>query len=119
MVGGVVAVGQEDVVGLEVAVDDAGGVRGRERRRDLARDPQRAPDREAVDAVDLVGQQRALEELEHDVRHAVAREPHVGRLDDVGVAERAGGARLVHEALEHVGVLGELGAQELERDARA
>ncbi len=70
-------------------MDDAGGVRGAERGRDLARDAQRAADRKPVDAIDLVGEQRPFEVLEDDVREAVAREPHVRRLDDVGVTERA------------------------------
>ena len=81
------------------------------------RDPHRAAHRQPTDAIDLVGQQRALEVLEHDVRHVVVREPHVRRLDDVRVTERAGGTRFVHEALDHVRVGRELGMQDLDRDA--
>ena len=110
-------VGEEDVVGLEVAVDDTGAVRSVERRGDLARDPHGAAHRHAGDSIDLVGEQRAFEVLEHDVRDALAGEPHVGRLDDVRVPEGSGGAGLVHEPLDDVGVFRELGAQHLDRDA--
>src|SRR5665647_2395376 len=45
---------QEDVLGLEVAVDDALRVRGRERAADLARDPERARDVHRALALDAV-----------------------------------------------------------------
>jgi len=38
---------------------DARVVRGVQRRSDLLRDPDGAPDRQATDAIDLVGEQRA------------------------------------------------------------
>ena len=112
-----IPISEEDVVALEIAVDDAGLMRGTERRCDLPRDPQGAAQRKTAHPIDLGGQQRAFEKLEHDVGHTLTREAHVRRFDDVGMAECASGARLVHEALEDVGVLGEGGAQQLERDA--
>ena len=45
-VGAAVAIGQEHVLGLEIAVDDALVVRGAERARDLRGDPDRAQRRE-------------------------------------------------------------------------
>jgi hypothetical protein len=112
----VVFVGQEHVVALEIAVHDARVVRGMQRRRDLRADPDRAAHRQATDAIDLVGQQRALEVLEHDVRHVIVGEAHVRALDDVRVTERAGRTCLVHESLDDVGVGRELGMQDLDRD---
>ena len=75
-------------------------MRRAQRCGDLLRDPDRAPYRQPTDAIDLVGQQHALEVLEHDVRDVSLREAHVRRLDDVRMAERAGRSRLVHEALD-------------------
>jgi hypothetical protein len=121
----VVAFGQEHVVALEVAVDDARRVRGLQRRGDLApRSWRRAADRQRAEAVHLLGQERSLEVLEDDVRDpalaiVLVEEAHVGRLDDVGVAERAGGARLVQEALDHRAVGRQLGVEHLHRDPAA
>jgi len=112
----VVLVGQEHVVGLEVAVNDACVVRGVQRRCDLRRDPDRAPHRQAAEPIDLVGEQRAFEELERDVRDMAVHEAHVRRLDDVRMPERAGRARLVHEPLDHVRIRRELGMEDLDRD---
>ena len=116
MIGHLVAMREEDVVGLEVAVNDARGVGGLERRRDSVRDLERASHRQSLQPVDLVRERRPFEVLEHDVRHLVAREPHVRRLDDVGVTERADGTSFVHEALDHVGVGRELRMQDLDRE---
>ena len=113
----VVGVDQEHVVALEIAMDDAGLVGRVQRARDLLRDADSAMHRQAADPVDLLREQRALEVLEHDVGHALAREAHVRALGDVRVAERTGGARLVEEAVDDVPVGGQVWVQHLDRDA--
>ncbi len=97
-------------------MNDAGRMRGVECGRDLRRDAKRAAGRHAAHAIDLVGEQRTLEVLEDDERHFVPGEPHIGRLDDVRVADRAGGPCLVHESLDDPRIGGKLGAQDLDRD---
>jgi hypothetical protein len=65
---GDLAVGhEEDVLGLEIAVDDASPVGGVERRRDLAQDPQRVLGRQATEALEARVEGLALEELHDDV----------------------------------------------------
>lgn len=61
----------EDVLGLEVAVQDAEAVRFGERGEDLQRDVDDALPRERVVARDDVLERVALDELHHDVRDAV------------------------------------------------
>jgi hypothetical protein len=105
--------GDEDVVGLEIAVDDAELVRGDERAHDRDDQLDRAADRELLAALDQLLQRLALQVLEH----------HEGRLpvladlvddDDVLVAAARGRARLDEEALRQLGLRGR---QELDRDA--
>ena len=90
------AIDEEDVLRLEIAVDDAAGVRGAQRRRDLHADHGRAPDLERA-ARELVGDSRALEVLE-DEEGTTVHDAHVERLDDVRVTHRAGDLTLVEEA---------------------
>jgi hypothetical protein len=62
---------QEDVVGLEVAVDDAGAMGGAQRGRDLPRHHQRRVQGQASDPGQPGRQRLALEQLHHDVGRAV------------------------------------------------
>ena len=79
---------QEDVVGLEIAMDDALGVRGGQRAGDLPRDRERR--RPAKPAARRPPRQRlALEVLHDDVRRALGRPAEVVDLDDA----RDGGSR--------------------------
>ena len=106
----------EDVVGLEIAVDDA-LARGRNRSAfntvhhdlDGARVGQRWP------FADRLGQRLAVEELEHHVRRAAVLADFVDD-DDVVVLAAGRRARLDEEAL---GQLGLVRLQELDRDAAA
>ena len=93
----------QDVLGLDVAVDDVAGVGGGERARDLDRVGDRLVDRQAAHAADAVLQRLALDVLEDDVGPAVLL-PGVDHADDVRVAELGDGASLAPEALELVGV---------------
>ena len=93
----------EDVLGLDVAVDDALGVGGAERAGDLDRVGDRLGDRQPAVAADAVLERLALDVLEDDERRAVVL-AGVDDADDVGVVELRDGPRLAPEALELVGV---------------
>ena len=77
--------GQEDILGLEIAVDQPTRVRGHEAARQGGGD---APcvGRSERPSADRRSQGLAVEQLRHQVR-ATVRHPHVEHLDDVGVVE--------------------------------
>ena len=110
---------EHDVRRLHVAVDDPEGVRVREGVRDLGDDPRHLARREPLPVLgeldEPVPEGPTLEVLH---RHEVAavHVVEVEDLDDVGVAEARDGLGLTAEALEEVGILGEAGAHDLERD---
>ena len=110
----VAVVGHEDVVGLEVAVDDALAVRGGEAPRDLERPVDRLLLRHGR-AVELAAQRLALEQLGHGVGDAVVRAEVVDR-EDVRMRERGDGLGLALEARERVGVRGQLRGEDLDGD---
>jgi hypothetical protein len=118
-VGAVAAPGEEQVRGLEVAVDDVAGVRRREAAAGLDDERDRAPDRQRARAREQGRQILAFEVLHHQIGGAVAREAEVGHGGDVIVLERAGGARLALEARQHRRLLGVLGVQQLDREPPA
>ena len=95
-------------------MDDAGGVGFREASRHLDRDVERLVDPELA-----TGEPR-LERLAAVVGHRDEQLP-VGRVADfvdgadVGVVEAGGGLRLLQETPFGVGVVAQLGRQELER----
>ena len=105
----------EHVLRLDVAVHDAAGVGGAEGPRDLDRVGDRLVDRQPAHAPDAALERLPLDVLEDDVGPAVllARVDHP---DDVRVAELGDGARLAPEALELVGVRGDLAVHQLDRD---
>ena len=92
-----VALDEHDVVGLEVAVDDAGGVRVLEAAQDLADDLERARRRHRPGR-DRRGQRLAREELHDQEQRALRRAAEVGDGDDVRVGEAAGRLGLALEA---------------------
>ena len=108
------AVVQQDVLGLDVAVDDAVAVRVVERGGDLAGDPDRVVDRELLLPVEPVAQRLALDER-HDVEEEAVGLARVEQREDVRVLEVGGELDLGQEPLgaDHGG---ELGTQHLERD---
>ena len=95
------ALGDEDVGGLDVAVDDALRVRGVEGVCNLDPEIERDFERERP-VVDAVLQRLAVEELHRDERLALGLADVVDRAD-VRVVERRGRARLALEALERAG----------------
>jgi hypothetical protein len=110
---------EEDVLGLEVAVDDALLVRGFEAREHLPHDvhglwPGRAP----PGALHHRGQLLAAEELHRDVRAVLRGDPEVDDGHHVGVVDLPRGAGLALHAGHEVGVHGVLRQEHLQRDGR-
>ncbi len=92
-----VVVGDEQVGGLHVAMDDPAGVRAVECRRRLLEPAQRLLGVDAAGA-QPVGDRPAGDVLHHDERQVVPRLPHVVDHDHVRLAREArGGLRLAQE----------------------
>ena len=108
-------VGDEDVLGLQVAVHDALLVRRREAVRDLERVVDRLARRELAAGEDRA-ERLALEQLLDDVRRAVRVRPDVVDRRDVGMVQDARGLGLLLEPAQPVRVLGERGGKDLDRD---
>jgi hypothetical protein len=111
----VVLGGQQDVGGLDVAVDEAGAVRRVERRPDLADDPRRTLGRKPALAAHQAADVVAGDVAHRDVRDAVLLARVIDR-DDVGVVDRRGDLRLAHEALPDRLVLEQPGRDDLQGD---
>ncbi len=105
---------QEEVGGLEVAVDDAVLVRGGEAAGDLLGVLDGLAERQRAGGEHLA-ERAALEELGDEVGGAVVG-ADVEEGEDVGVVEGAGEAGLLLEAAEAVGVLAVLGGEDLDGD---
>ena len=109
-----VALSISTLPGREVAVDDPAGVRVGERRRDRAGDLGSLLPAEGPAARDLA-EARSLDELHHEKRRlavlAVVVEAH-----DVLVLERGENARLARETPPELGILGDPGVEQLDRD---
>ena len=69
--------------------------------------------------VDQLLEVRPVEVLHHEVEGAVGGRARVGDVDDVGVADLRGRARLAPEALDQLGAGVEARVQDLDRDAPA
>ena len=109
----VVLAGEQDIRGLDVAVQHPAGVGRVERRADLA-DDARGPQRlDASLGSDQRAQVGALDEPHHDVQHAVLFAGVEDR-DHVRVVDRGRDPRLAPEALAEAFLPGVLGEDELE-----
>ena len=108
---------QEDVRGLDVAMDDAGGVRGLEALRHLGPQLQHARDRHRP-ARDRAPQRPAFQPLHDDVALGAVL-PHVEDAADVAMAQGRRRPRLAQEARDGPGVARERGREELDRHAPA
>ena len=109
---------EEDVLGLEVAVGDALGVRRVERAGDRAQDRQRVGQRDRATGQQLV-ERLAVEKLHHVVLAAVRELAEREDVDDVAVADLVDRASLGHESRNDRGVRGEPAREHLDRDALA
>ena len=109
------SLGDEEVLRLQVAVDDAAPVRGGQAARDLLRRGSSALRSGSGPRDNRAAQRLAVEQLGDHVRLPVGGADVVDR-DDVGIVERRGGARLLLEAVQPVGVGGEVGRQHLDGD---
>ena len=112
---GLLALGDEDVGRLDVAVQDAARVRGVERVGNLHGQPQQQADLERA-SVDLARQRAALEQLHRDERAALVL-VHLVDGADVGMVQRRGRARLAQEALGRLRIVRAVLRQELQRHA--
>ena len=102
-----------EVVGLEVAVHDPGGVRLGERARDLRGNLQR-PARRKRPARHQLSHRLPLDQLHADVRLAVDLTELVDGHDG-GMIQRRRGTRLGFESTETILIAAEIRRQELER----
>jgi hypothetical protein len=113
-----IALHEEHVVRLEVPMDDPRGVRLRQALEDLGDDVHRVGERDAPRTAEALPEVLAAKELHHEVRAAVLR-AGVEHRDDVRTLDGAHRPRLAREAADHLLVGGELGIDELDRDALA
>ena len=105
----------QDVLGLDVAVDELASVGGGEPAADLDRVGDGLVHGQAALLLDAALQRSALDVLEDDVRATVVL-AGVDHADEVGMREPRRRPRLAAEALELVVLLGDLAMKELDRD---
>jgi hypothetical protein len=102
------AVGEKEIRGLEVAMNDAERVRLGERLARLEHELERLVDGERAALRERVREVEPLEVLHHDVRRTVGQRPHVAHLRDVLALDARCGARFAHEARGRFLLLGGL-----------
>ena len=107
---------EDDVLGLEVAVDDPEVVRFAERGQRLPQNVHNATERERPLFVGDARQVPAAQELHDEVELAVLRLAEVDDGDGVRVVQAAGGARLGDEAGRGVLFTDEVGVDDLHGD---
>ena len=100
-------------------MDDVGGVRRLERAGDLRGHQQGPIDRQRTVADDELFQVGPLEVLHDEVERAVGRGAGVGHVDDVGVPDLRGGARLAAKAFDQIGAVVKAGVEHLDGDPPA
>ncbi len=110
------APGEEDVVRLEVAVEDACLVRGGDGGEDREHQVGEPLHRQGAVLLQHAGERHPLEQVHRHERHALVR-PDVGDAHHVRVLEARARARLQDEALHDIEAEREPGVQDLERHA--
>ena len=106
----------EDVVGLEIAVRDAGCVSGSQPVEQLRHQRRHLRRGHLIELRDSPAHRLAVEELHHDEPLAVRERADIEHLEDVVVADAARGLRFALEALDDFGVLGHGRVQHLDGD---
>jgi hypothetical protein len=91
---------EEDVLGLQIAVDDVGRVRLGEATAGLRDDRERRLDVEVADLRHSLVERLAFEQLEHEERRSLLEASGVVDVADVRAADGRGGARFAEEALD-------------------
>ena len=94
--------GNEDVLGFDVAVDDADAVGGTQSLERVGRVAQRLGDREGALRAQELAQVRAVDEF-HDEESLARHDPLVEDRDDAGVHDARGRACLASETLDECG----------------
>ncbi len=110
---------QEDVVGLQIAVDDARLVGRGEAFSELSRNVQDASHGDRLAVVHYLRERDAVEVLHHEVGRPVRQLAEVADIDDVRIADGGGRLGLVQEPLGHFLVASQVRTQDLHRDLLA
>ena len=116
---GAVEVGDDAVLGFDVAVDDAAGVGRGEGVADLQDHRAEPGPRERAAAREQGREVLAVEQLHRHVGEALGGEADVDDVDDVGVSHQRGGAGLLQEATDDVGLHGLVGVEDLDGELAA
>ena len=109
--------GEKQIRRLQIAMDDARGVRHIERVGNLRPEVHQLVDRQRL-ALDAILQRRAVEILHHDVL-AVFVFANVVDGADIGMVERGRRPRLAPEALQRLRILRQFVGQKLQSDTPA
>jgi hypothetical protein len=112
----VVALGDEDVLGLEVPVDDAAFVRLGQSARYLGERAGHEVRLEAPHLDHALVQAFALEQLQHQEGPPVIEPPSVVHVADIRTLDGRRSPRLAQEALHHHRGMRQLGIENLDRD---
>ena len=107
---------EEDVLGLHVAMDDAGAVRVRERAEQLDGERRRDLGRERARLLQELAQRLAADELDDEVLLVLVGRRDVEHLDDVAMPELRDRLGLGLEAVGDLAALAEVRVQHLDGD---
>jgi hypothetical protein len=111
----VVGIGQKDVIGFEVAVNNAQFVRGVQSPRRLLENFRNFGDGERAPPLEDLVEGFAFQKFHGDVGRAIIRLDRFVNGDDIGVMNATRGTRLILKAQQEVGVIEKFAVQDLER----
>jgi hypothetical protein len=106
---------QVDVLGLDVAVDDAGGVGVAQAAQHVAQDRQRPVRRDRRVGVHQIAERSAVEELHHQEQRAVLELAEIRDVDAVGVIDAPDRDGLALEPAAQLGHRRQGGVEQLDR----
>jgi hypothetical protein len=104
----------EDVLGLEIAVDDIEMMRGDQSARDFQGVGNRRPHRDGA-VLQAAPERLAPQQFGDDIWHALSRS-HVVNGDDVRVVDERRGARFLREPRQALGIRRDTRGENLQRD---